>query len=58
MTTDDTLRYKKLIEKVPLITKEEDDQLSEASLGKRTFKHYPLSVDLKLVVSLICSYIG
>ncbi|EFX85722.1 hypothetical protein DAPPUDRAFT_237157 [Daphnia pulex] len=33
VTTDDTLRYKKLIEKVPLITKEEDDQLSETSLA-------------------------
>jgi hypothetical protein len=35
VTTDDTLRYKKLIEKVPLITKEEDDQPSETFLGKR-----------------------
>ena len=35
VTTDDTLRYRKLIEKAVLISKEEDDQPSDVSLGKR-----------------------
>jgi hypothetical protein len=34
VTTDDTLRYRKLIEKAVLISKEEDDQPTDVSLGK------------------------